>query len=105
DEALHDLAVVLNAASPFPVTVYPLVEACLRTGTHYLDINEEVTIRREEVMTSVPLGALERSFDYSEGDRLSTAVSWADVFTAFLTTGIPNIEVYVEMNLLEKGVY
>jgi len=179
DAALYDMTVVLNTASPFSVTAPLLVAACLRTGTHYLDItgeiavfealsqretearsrnvmilpgvgfvvvpsdclaahvakrlpgarslqlgisrtdlisrgsfrtmsellNEGVTIRREGKITSVPTGTLERSFDYGGGDRLSTAVSWADVFTAFHTTGIPNVEVYVEMNLMERGMY
>lgn len=179
DKTLYDLTVVLNATSPFATTAPVLIDACLRTKTHYLDItgelavfealyrrdaeaksrsvmilpgvgfvivpsdclaahvakrlpvaeslqigvsrtdfisrgsyrtmsellNEEVTIRREGKITAVPTGTLERSFDYGRGKRLSTAVSWADVFTAFLTTGIPNIEVYVEMNPVEQGMY
>src|SRR5688572_20953459 len=37
--ALQDVKVVVHAAGPFDVTAKPMVEACLRTGTHYLDIN------------------------------------------------------------------
>jgi short subunit dehydrogenase-like uncharacterized protein len=48
---------------------------------------------------------VEHGFDYGEGERLSTAVSWADVFTAFITTGIPNIEVYTEADTLVRSLY
>ncbi len=41
DEALADVAVVLNTAGPFARTAQPLVEGCLRTKTHYLDIAGE----------------------------------------------------------------
>lgn len=179
DEALQDSTVVLNAAGPFSDTAPLLLDACLRTGTHYLDItgeltvfkrlsrcdaeaqarnvmilpgvgfvivpsdclaahvarrlptaellqlgisrtpyisrgsyrtmsdllDEEVAIRRNGKLSSVPIETLERNFDYGAGNRLSIAVSWADVFTAFFTTGIPNIEVYVEMNPVEHGMY
>jgi short subunit dehydrogenase-like uncharacterized protein len=39
--ALADVTVLLNAAGPFGVTAPPLVDACLRTGTHYLDFAGE----------------------------------------------------------------
>jgi short subunit dehydrogenase-like uncharacterized protein len=55
-----------------------------------------VQVRREGVLTPVVPGALQRSFDYGEGARLSFAVSWGDVASAYYTTGIPNIEVYFE---------
>ena len=42
DRALQDIAVVLNVAGPFVHTAEPLVRACLRTGTHYLDISGEL---------------------------------------------------------------
>src|SRR5687767_5187203 len=38
DAALRETRVVLHAAGPFSRTAKPMVEACLRTGTHYLDI-------------------------------------------------------------------
>jgi short subunit dehydrogenase-like uncharacterized protein len=41
DEALRDLEVVVNAAAPFSTTVPPLLEACVRTGTSYLDLSNE----------------------------------------------------------------
>jgi short subunit dehydrogenase-like uncharacterized protein len=37
--ALDDVAVVVNAATPFAETAPALVEACLAGGTHYLDLS------------------------------------------------------------------
>jgi len=179
DEAMRHADVVLNLAGPFLQTARPLVEACLRTGTHYLDVTgelavfqalqgydtqarsrgvmimpgvgfvvvasdclaayvtdrlpdarylrlgmshtdffsrgtlrtmlglvrERVSIRRNGQLTSVPVGRLERAFDYGEGERISAAFSGADVFTAYFTTGIPNIEVYAEANAPERAFY
>jgi short subunit dehydrogenase-like uncharacterized protein len=42
DRCLDDVAVVLNTAGPLAATAPALVEACLRTGTHYLDLAGEV---------------------------------------------------------------
>ncbi|MBT3187666.1 MAG: NAD(P)H-binding protein [Anaerolineae bacterium] len=38
DSALHDVDVVLHCAGPFGYTYKVVADACLRTGTHYLDI-------------------------------------------------------------------
>ena len=44
ERALEDVAVVLNCAGPFVNTAAPMVEACLRTGAHYLDITGEMDV-------------------------------------------------------------
>ena len=44
DAALADVDVVLHAAGPFSKTWRPMVEACLRTKTHYLDITGEIEV-------------------------------------------------------------
>ena len=171
DAMLRDVAVVLHAAGPFSQTSRPMVDACLRTGTHYLDITGEVgvidalarrdaearergimlmpgvgfdvvpgdclaahvagrlpgahrlalgvsgldlmtrgsaktlaeaagggVVRRDGVITPAPLGSMQHGFDYGGGTRPSLNVSWADVVSAYYTTGIPNIEVYAETN-------
>jgi len=41
---LKDVAVVLHCAGPFSRTSQPMVDACLRTGTHYLDITGEIAV-------------------------------------------------------------
>jgi saccharopine dehydrogenase (NAD+, L-lysine-forming) len=67
--------------------------------------SETVTIRRDGRLGAVPVGWLERAFDYGEGDSLSAAVVWPDVFTAWYSTGIPNIEAYVEAGPLTRWTY
>jgi len=42
DEGLNGVAAVLHCAGPFVRTSRPMVEACLRTHTHYLDITGEI---------------------------------------------------------------
>ena len=44
DAALRETHVVLHAAGPFSRTSRPMVEACLRTGAHYLDITGEIAV-------------------------------------------------------------
>lgn len=43
-EALAGVDAVVHAAGPFSRTWRPMVEACLATGTHYLDITGEVEV-------------------------------------------------------------
>jgi short subunit dehydrogenase-like uncharacterized protein len=169
DNALTDVDLVLHCAGPFAVTSAPMLAACLRTSTHYLDITGEidvfehaftlheaarqagivvcpgvgfdviptdcvavalhaalpdadrlalgfdsrgqvsrgtlrtaaagaaqgVRVRRAGQIVTVPTGSLTRSIDFGAGEKPATAISWGDVATAYRSTGIPNIEVYV----------
>jgi short subunit dehydrogenase-like uncharacterized protein len=179
DELLTDVDVVLHAAGPFSATARPMLEACLRARTHYLDIagelpvfqevggydllarergimlmpgvgfaivatdclsdyitsqmpnalrlrigismpkllsrgsvrtmlglvRERVYICRNSRLMALPVGRLQRSFDYGEGDRWSTCVNWPDVYTATGTTGIGSVEVYMEADFFARTVY
>ncbi len=42
--ALIDVVAVLHCAGPFAWTSRPMVDACLATGTHYLDITGEIDV-------------------------------------------------------------
>jgi len=44
DQALDGMEVVLHCAGPFVSTCAPMAAACLRTGTHYLDITGEIGV-------------------------------------------------------------
>ena len=172
-DALADIDFVVNAVAPVIAASEALIQACLATRTHYLDVTGElsafvaahrhdaaarargimimpgagflivasdclaadiatlapeakylrigiaqskifsrgslktvfnearnhVVVRQAGRLTRIPIGRLERPFDYGEGPRTSFAVSLPDVFTAHLTTGIPNIEGYLETSL------
>jgi short subunit dehydrogenase-like uncharacterized protein len=52
-------------------------------------------IRRDGVLTPVPAGHRTIEVDFGRGPRKAIAIPWGDVFTAYVTTGIPNIEVYI----------
>jgi len=43
-EALADVDVVAHCAGPFSATSEPMVDACLATSTHYLDITGEIAV-------------------------------------------------------------
>ena len=166
---LDDVDVVLHCAGPFVDTYEPVVEACLETGTHYLDITGEFPVfealaerdreaeqagvcllpgagfdvvptdclaghlhdrlpsathlrlgfdaptnisggtlasviehaggggkvRREGKIERVPVAADSRTIDFGAGPRNAITVPWGDVSTAYYTTGIPNVEVYM----------
>ncbi|HEX7905181.1 MAG TPA: saccharopine dehydrogenase NADP-binding domain-containing protein [Chitinophagaceae bacterium] len=43
-ETLQEIKVVVHAAGPFAATARPMIDACLQTGTHYLDINGDISV-------------------------------------------------------------
>ncbi len=68
-------------------------------------VQNEVRIRRHGAMTTVPVGELERDFDFGAGPSRCTAINWCDSFTAYYASGIPNIEVYLEAGAWERWMY
>lgn len=168
-KAIKDVSVVLHCAGPFSATSQPMIEACLKTGTHYLDITGEISVfanayrlseearradivlmpgvgfdvvptdclaatlvnalpsatklrlafesggqvspgtaktsieglagggcvRKDGKLKWVPLAWKTREIRFRHGKRLAVTVPWGDVFTAYISTGVPDIEVYV----------
>ena len=43
-EALQEVDLVVHAAGPFKYTAQPMIEACISTKTHYVDITGEIEI-------------------------------------------------------------
>jgi len=68
-----------------PGTAKTLVESLTKGGR----------IRRDGKIIAVPLAHGTRRIDFGEGEKLAMTFPWGDVSTAFYTTGIPNIEVYI----------
>lgn len=52
-------------------------------------------IRRDGNIERVPLAYKVVKIDFGDGPKLATTIPWGDVSTAYHTTGIPNIEVYI----------
>lgn len=174
EKALEDVSVVLHCAGPYIYTFKPMVEACLQTGTHYLDLTGEIPVyeaiaardaeaRAQGVMllpgagfdvvptdclavhlkqrlpsairltlafqsegpaglppgtqrTAIELipygdrvrrsGRLERPeqatktrlIDFGKGPVRADRLTWGDVFTAYYSTGIPDIEDYAVLS-------
>ena len=170
DAALSGVPLVLHAAGPFVRTAGPMINACLRTGTHYLDITGEIAafelahghdaaaraaqimlmpgvgfdvvptdcmaaflhqslpgatdlklafawrkggishgtattmleglgrpgaVRRGGTIVPVPPAYDVAEFPFTaERSRRAVTIPWGDVFTAYHTTGIPNVVTY-----------
>ena len=55
-------------------------------------------VRRAGKLVPVPLGYKDRRIDFGAGEKLAMTIPWGDVSTAYRTTGIANIEVYVPIS-------
>jgi short subunit dehydrogenase-like uncharacterized protein len=58
-------------------------------------IGEGGKIRRAGLIERVPLAYGARTIDFGRGPRAALAIPWGDIATAYYTTGIPNITVYI----------
>ncbi|MBS0212949.1 MAG: saccharopine dehydrogenase NADP-binding domain-containing protein [Proteobacteria bacterium] len=169
---LEGMALVLHCAGPFSATCAPMLEGCLATGTHYLDITGEIEVftychehdapackagilimpgtgfdvvptdcvaaqlkrelpsathlvlafeagggpspgtaktsveglgnggraRIDGQLVRVPLAWKTRSFERDGQARSAMTIPWGDVYTSFVSTGIPNVEVYMAVS-------
>ncbi|HCF3811571.1 TPA: saccharopine dehydrogenase NADP-binding domain-containing protein [Pseudomonas aeruginosa] len=52
-------------------------------------------VRRNGKIVSVPLAYRVRRIDFGNGEKPAMTIPWGDISTAYHTTGIPNIEVFI----------
>jgi len=52
-------------------------------------------VRRDGKIVSVPLAFKVRRIDFGDGEKDAMTIPWGDVATAYYSTGIPNIEVFI----------
>ncbi|MDP3895365.1 MAG: saccharopine dehydrogenase NADP-binding domain-containing protein, partial [Mesorhizobium sp.] len=52
-------------------------------------------VRRDGRIVEVPLAWKSRRIDFGRGEKSAMTIPWGDVSTAYHSTGIPNIEVYL----------
>jgi short subunit dehydrogenase-like uncharacterized protein len=169
--ALEACKLVMHCAGPFSITSQPMIDACLATGAHYLDISGEISVfqnahekadqarradivlipgvgfdvvpsdclaatlvealpaatrmvlalemgggpspgtaktmvegmggggrvRRDGELIDVPLAWKTRKIPFAHSERLAVTIPWGDVYTAYVSTGVPDIEVYMSM--------
>lgn len=52
-------------------------------------------VRKDGQIVTVPLAHKSRQIDFGNGKKSAMSIPWGDVATAYYTTGIPNIEVFI----------
>jgi short subunit dehydrogenase-like uncharacterized protein len=72
---------------PSPGTAKTSAEGMARGGA----------VRRDGELVEVPLGYKSRNIPFAHGERVAVTIPWGDVFTAYVSTGVPNIEVYMSV--------
>ena len=95
DQALGDVGVVINAASPFAHSAPALIEACLRTRTHYLDITGELPVFRDAF--GYDAAARKRGIMIMPGVGLGVVAS--DCLAMHVAARVPNAK-YLRIALL-----
>lgn len=84
-DATH-LALGFDSKSSFsPGTAKTSVEGLAQGGK----------VRENGVIQNVPLAFKTRTIDFGDGAKLAMTIPWGDISTAYHSTGIPNIEVYI----------
>lgn len=170
-QALDQISIVAHCAGPFSRTSQPMIDACIATHTHYLDITGEISafvaaharhdeavaanivicagvgfdviptdclaaclkmalpdadtlalgfdsrsgfspgtaktsieglgqggkIRVKDEIVTVPLACHSREIDFGNGAKHAVTIPWGDIATAWFSTGIDNIEVFIPM--------
>jgi len=54
-------------------------------------------VRRDGKLETVPVAWKTRRVPFAHAERTAVTIPWGDVYTAFISTGIPDIEVYMSM--------
>lgn len=173
EKALQEVALVIHAAGPYQFTAKQMVEACLKTRTHYLDINGDIAVfemlkgydeqaskagimimpgvgfdvvptdcialllkkrmpeavslklafgsqggglshgtattmvnklgeggavRKDGRIIKSPIGKKEMWVDFGVKKLFVMSIPWGDISTAYVTTGIPDIETYTAIS-------
>ncbi|MFB6091288.1 MAG: trans-acting enoyl reductase family protein [Halobellus sp.] len=61
------------------------------------DVGEGGAVRRDGDLRHEPVAARTRVVDFGDGLRRAVSIPWGDVSTAYHTTGIPNVDVYLSL--------
>jgi short subunit dehydrogenase-like uncharacterized protein len=90
------LKVLLPTARRLALAFAPFGGMSRGTATTMIEnIHRGGLVRRGGVLTPVPAGWKTRQIDFGRGPRKAMTIPWGDVSTAFHSTGIPDIEVYM----------
>ncbi len=84
--ALAEVPLVLHCAGPFAHTARPMLETCLETRTHYLDITGEIAVF--ELAASLDIRAREKGITLLPGSGFDVVPT--DCLAAFLHRQLPD---------------
>jgi short subunit dehydrogenase-like uncharacterized protein len=62
-------------------------------------------VRREGRIVPVPAAGKTRRIDFGDGPEAAITIPWGDVATAYYTTGIANVEVYMAVPLALRTIF
>lgn len=86
----------LPSATRLSLAFQPVGRASRGTATTALEnLHRGGLVRRGGRLTRVPAAYLTRQVDFGRGARTVVSIPWGDVATAYHTTGIPDITVYL----------
>ncbi len=97
DRALSEFSVVLNAAGPFSRTAAPIIDACLATGTHYLDVTGEVDVL--DAISKRHVEARQRGIQLMPGVGFDVVPS--DCLAAYVAARLPGA---IQLDLVVDGL-
>lgn len=98
---LAGIAVVLHCAGPFSRTAMPMAEACIATGTHYLDITGEIAVL-ERLKHKLGAAASQASVMLLPGVGFDVVPS--DCLARYLADGCPNADTLTLAFALQGGL-
>ncbi|MEO7266244.1 MAG: saccharopine dehydrogenase NADP-binding domain-containing protein [Ferruginibacter sp.] len=84
--ALEQTNLVIHAAGPFAATASQMVEACLKSGTHYIDINGDISVF--EMIKSFDAAAKEKNIMLMPGAGFDVVPT--DCLALHLKNKLPN---------------
>ena len=58
-------------------------------------LSRPAKLRRDGRIVDVPHGSLARTVPFADGDRRAVCIPWGDVSTAYRSTGVPNVRVFM----------
>lgn len=85
--ATHLVLAFEAGGGPSPGTARTSVEGLGRGGA----------VRQDGKLTAVPLAYKSRQIPFAHTSRMAMTIPWGDVYTAYVSTGIGNIEVYMSV--------
>ncbi len=91
---LDDTAVLLNCATPFTGTAGPLVDACIETGTHYIDLGSDrahiaaLLARHDEALKAGIALVPGACFDFAAADAMAARLAAILPTARALTLGV-----------------